>query len=98
MILHGSDKIKVPFGKHSLESRLKWTGIKAKPREEGHYKGMIPIMSDILRRDRNANILKYVHSVTCPACNGTRLNDDALSVHRSRQINSGNSDLGIERT
>lgn len=80
VILHGSDKIKVPFGKHSLESRLKWTGIKAKPREEGHYKGMIPIMSDILRRDRNANILKYVHSVTCQACNGTRLNSQALSV------------------
>ena len=80
VILHGSDKIKVPFGKHSLESRLKWTGIKAKPREEGFYKGMIPIMSDILRRDRNANILKYVHAVSCPACDGTRLNDDALSV------------------
>ena len=80
VILHGSDKIKVPFGKHSLESRLKWTGIKAKPREEGYYKGMVPIMSDILRRDRNANILKYVHAVSCPACNGTRLNDDALSV------------------
>lgn len=80
VILHGSNKIKVPFGKHSLESRLKWTGIKAKPREEGHYKGMIPIMSDILRRDRNANILKYVQSVTCQACDGTRLNDDALSV------------------
>ena len=80
VILHGSDKIKVPFGKHSLESRLKWTGIKAKPREEGHYKGMLPIMSDILRRDRNANILKYVHAVTCPDCNGTRLNNEALSV------------------
>jgi excinuclease ABC subunit A len=80
VILHGSHKLKVPFGKHSLESRLKWTGIKAKPREEGYYKGMIPIMSDILRRDRNANILKYVHSVTCQACNGTRLNSDALSV------------------
>ncbi|MFT5264686.1 MAG: excinuclease ABC subunit A [Polaribacter sp.] len=80
VILHGSNKIKVPFGKHPLESRLKWTGIKAKPREEGHYKGMIPIMSDILRRDRNANILKYVHAVTCPVCNGTRLNDDALSI------------------
>ncbi|MFT6922998.1 MAG: excinuclease ABC subunit A [Crocinitomicaceae bacterium] len=80
VILYGSDKIKVPFGKHSLESRLKWTGIKAKPREEGFYKGMIPIMSDILRRDRNANILKYVHSVTCQECNGTRLNGDALSV------------------
>lgn len=80
IILYGSNKIKVPFGKHSLESRLKWTGIKAKPREEGYYKGMIPIMSDILRRDRNANILKYVHAITCQACNGTRLNNDALSV------------------
>lgn len=80
VILYGSDKIKVPFGKHSLESRLKWTGIKAKPREEGYYKGMIPIMSDILRRDRNANILKYVESITCRECNGTRLNHDALSV------------------
>lgn len=80
VILYGSQKIKVPFGKHSLESRLKWTGIKAKPREEGYYKGMIPIMSDILRRDRNANILKYVHSVTCQSCKGTRLNEDALSV------------------
>jgi len=80
VVLHGSDKIKVPFGKHSLESRLKWTGIKAKPREEGHYKGLIPIMSDILRRDRNANILKYVHAVTCNSCGGTRLNADARSV------------------
>lgn len=80
VILYGSEKIKVPFGKHSLESRLKWTGIKAKPREEGYYKGMIPIMSDILRRDRNANILKYVHSVTCSDCNGARLNKTALSV------------------
>ena len=80
VVLYGSNKIKVPFGKHSLESRLKWTGIKAKPREEGYYKGMIPIMSDILRRDRNANILKYVHAVTCDACKGARLNDDALSV------------------
>ncbi|MFK8105325.1 MAG: ATP-binding cassette domain-containing protein [Saprospiraceae bacterium] len=80
VILYGSNKIKVPFGKHSLASRLKWTGIKAKPREEGYYKGMIPIMADILRRDRNANILKYVHAVTCPACQGTRLNTDALSV------------------
>lgn len=80
VVLYGSDKIKVPFGKHSLESRLKWTGIKAKPREEGFYKGMIPIMSDILRRDRNANILKYVHAVTCDSCKGTRLNNDALSV------------------
>ncbi|WP_431166507.1 hypothetical protein [Tenacibaculum halocynthiae] len=80
VILYGSTKIKVPFGKHSLESRLKWTGIKAKPREEGYYKGMIPIMSDILKRDRNANILKYVHAVTCADCNGNRLNKTALNV------------------
>lgn len=80
VILYGSEKIKVPFGKHSLESRLKWTGIKAKPREEGYYKGMIPIMSDILHRDRNANILKYVKSITCRECNGERINEDARSV------------------
>lgn len=80
VVLYGSEKIKVPFGKHSLESRLKWTGIKAKPREEGYYKGMVPIMSDILRRDRNPNILKYVHAVTCEECDGARLNSDALSV------------------
>ena len=80
IVLYGSKKINVPFGKHSLESRLKWTGIKAKPREEGYYKGMIPIMSDILRRDRNANILKYVQSITCRECKGERINADARSV------------------
>lgn len=80
VVLYGSQKIKVPFGKHSLESRLKWTGIKAKPREEGYYKGLVPIMTDILRRDRNTNILKYVHAVTCQSCAGTRLNSNARSV------------------
>ncbi len=80
IILYGSEKIKVPFGKHSLESRLKWTGIKAKPREEGYYKGMIPIMTDILKRDRNANILKYAHSVTCSVCKGQRINTEARSI------------------
>ncbi|MFT5821254.1 MAG: excinuclease ABC subunit A [Crocinitomix sp.] len=80
VILYGSEKIKVPFGKHSIESRLKWTGIKAKPREDGYYKGMIPIMSDILRRDRNANILKYVSAITCKECEGKRLNKLALSI------------------
>jgi excinuclease ABC subunit A len=80
VILNGSTRIKIPFGKHSLESRLKWTGITAKPREEGYYKGMIPIMTEILHRDRNENILKYVKSISCSNCNGTRLNDDARSV------------------
>ncbi len=95
VILYGSERIKVPFGKHSLESRLKWTGIKAKPREEGYYKGMIPIMSDILRRDRNANILKYVHAVSCQACHGARLNEDALSVrvHRKSIAEIGHFEL-----
>lgn len=80
VILHGSTRIKVPFGKHSLESRLKWTGIAAKPREKGHYKGMIPIMSDILRRDRNKNILRYAQSLSCSNCDGSRLNEVARSV------------------
>ena len=80
VVLYGSDKLKVPFGKHALAARLKWTGIKAKPREEGHYRGLVPVMTDILRRDRNASILKYVEAVTCPACEGTRLNPAARSV------------------
>ncbi len=79
IVLHGSEKIKVLFGKHSLESRLKWTGMKAKPREEGYYKGLYPIMADILKRDRNPSILKYVSAVTCPACNGKKLNAIARS-------------------
>lgn len=87
VILNGSDRIKVLFGKHSLESRLKWTGLKAKPREEGYYKGMLPIMQDILKRDRNKNILRFVSSVTCTSCHGKRLNKDALSVtYRSKTI------------
>ncbi len=80
VILNGSTRIKVPFGKHSLESRLKWTGISAKPREEAYYKGMLPIMNEILRRDRNVNILKYAKSEACSQCNGSRLNNNALSV------------------
>ena len=80
VILHGSEKIKVPFGKHTLESRLRWTGMKAKPREEGYYKGILTIMADILKRDRNPNILRFVSAVTCPECHGARLNQDALSV------------------
>ena len=80
VILYGSKKIKVPFGKHSLESRLKWTGIKIKPRENEYYKGLITIMNDILNRDRNANILKYVTAIDCQKCNGDKLNEAALKV------------------
>lgn len=80
VVLNGSTKIKVLFGKHSLESRLKWTGITAKPREEDYYKGIIPVMEDILHRDRNPNILRFTRSHTCTECGGKRLNQKALSV------------------
>jgi len=78
VVLNGSDIIKVFYGKHSLESRLRWEGLKAKPREEGHYKGMLPIMQDILKRDRNKNILKFVSSRKCPACEGARIKKEHL--------------------
>ena len=32
VVLNGSDRLLVPFGKHPLENRLKWTGITARPR------------------------------------------------------------------
>ncbi|MBD8489969.1 ATP-binding cassette domain-containing protein [Echinicola sp. CAU 1574] len=78
VILYGSDRIKVFYGKHSLESRLRWEGFKAKPREEGYYKGVIPIMSDILRLDRNVSILRFVSAKKCPSCHGARIKADHL--------------------
>ncbi|MCM8570418.1 ATP-binding cassette domain-containing protein [Gramella jeungdoensis] len=78
VILNGSDRIKVFYGKHSLESRLRWEGLKAKPREEGFYKGMLPVMNDILKRDRNKNILKFVSSRICPSCEGARIKAEHL--------------------
>ncbi len=80
VILYGSSKIEVPFGKHPLESRMKWSGITAKPREMGVYKGIIPVMEEILKRDRNKNILRFVRTTSCSACKGKRLNEKALSV------------------
>ncbi|HET8859973.1 ATP-binding cassette domain-containing protein [Marivirga sp.] len=79
VILNGSDRIKVFYGKHDLESRLRWEGFKAKPREEWHYKGIISIMTDILKRDRNKNILKFVSSETCPDCMGARIKSEHLN-------------------
>ncbi len=79
IVLYGSTKIKVLFGKHPLESRLKWQGITAKPRAEDYYKGIIPVMEEILHRERNPNIMRFTRSVTCPHCHGKRLNDKALS-------------------
>jgi len=80
VIWYGSEKVEILFGKHALESRLKWKGITARPREVACYKGMIPIMEDILKRDRNDNILRFASSFTCEECGGTRLNKLARSV------------------
>lgn len=80
IIYYGSEAIKVPFGKHTLESRMKWTGITAKPREEGYFRGVLTIMEEILKRDRNKNILKYTKSRKCPVCEGKRLNQSSLQV------------------
>jgi len=86
IILYGSKKIEIPFGKHPLESRMRWSGITAKPREMGYYKGIIPVMETILKRERNKNILRFVKTSRCSACDGKRLNPEALSV----TINSTN--------
>ena len=80
VVLNGSQKVKVLYGKHSLQSRMKWSGMTAKPRDEGFYKGILPVMEEILRRDRNDNILKFVSARKCPACGGARLNETARQV------------------
>ncbi|MCF8234543.1 MAG: excinuclease ABC subunit UvrA [Bacteroidales bacterium] len=80
IVLYGSDKIEIPFGKHTLESRMRWSGITARPRETGYYKGVIPVMENILKRDRNKNILRFVRSGKCSLCQGKRLNEKSLSV------------------
>ncbi len=80
VVLYGSERLKVPYGKHPLESRLKWTGITARPRPDGFYRGLVPVMEEILRGKRNDSILRFVRSSTCAACQGTRLSPDALAV------------------
>jgi len=80
VVLHGSERVLVPFGKHPLENRLKWKGITARPRQEGHYRGLLPVMEEILRGKRNGSILRFVRSTPCAACSGTRLSQEALSV------------------
>ena len=80
VVLYGSERLKVPYGKHPLESRLKWTGITARPRQEGFYRGLVPVMEEILRGKRNDSILRFVHSATCSACRGARLRPEALAV------------------
>jgi excinuclease ABC subunit A len=73
MIFHGTDVRKVPFGKHSLASRMRWKGITARPREEGYYRGLVPVIEETLKRNRTANILRFVRTERCPECDGTRL-------------------------
>ena len=73
MVLYGTQVMKVPFGKHGIESRMKWKGITARPREEGYYRGLIPVIQETLKRDRNPNILRFVRSIACTSCDGTRL-------------------------
>lgn len=73
VIFFGTRALEVPFGKHSLESRMKWEGITARPREVGYYRGLIPVIEETLARDRNPNILRFVRSVPCSSCGGTRL-------------------------
>ncbi len=80
VVLNGSDRIRIPYGKHPLASRLRWSGITARPREEGVYKGILPVMEQILARSRNRNILRFVRSLPCEACQGARLRPEALSV------------------
>jgi excinuclease ABC subunit A len=80
IVLDGSDRVLIRYGKHPLESRLRWQGIVAKPRQEGRYKGILPVMEAILRTKRNANILRFARTLPCRACGGRRLRPETLRV------------------
>jgi len=80
VVLYGSDRLTVPFGKHPLESRMRWKGITARPRKEGLYRGIVPVIEEILARSRNKNALRFVRTSPCSACGGTRLRPGALSL------------------
>ncbi len=73
IVFYGSDRVKIPFGKHPLSSRLKWTGITPKPRELGIYRGIVPIMEETLHRDPNPNVLRFCRQKPCHECGGLRL-------------------------
>ena len=73
VVLYGSRALKVPFGKHPIESRMRWEGITARPREEGFYRGLVPVIEETLKRNRNGNVLRFVRSVACRPCGGSRL-------------------------
>ena len=80
IVLNGSDRILIRYGKHPLESRLRWKGIVAKPREEGLYKGILPVMETILKTKRNDNILRFARTLPCRTCGGRRLRPESLRV------------------
>ncbi len=87
VVLNGSDRVLIPYGKHPLASRMRWKGITARPREEGRYKGILPVMEAILRQKRNRNILRFARTMPCRSCGGRRLRPEALSVaYRGRDI------------
>ena len=73
VVLYGTRALKVPFGKHSIESRMRWEGITARPREEGYYRGLVPVMRETLERNRSPNILRFVETAACGSCGGSRL-------------------------
>lgn len=80
VVLYGSDRVRIPFGKHPLSSRLRWTGITPKPRELGTYRGIVPIMEEILRRGPNPGILRFCRQEPCRECGGLRLAAAALGA------------------
>ncbi len=80
VVLYGSRRLLVPFGKHPLESRLRWTGITPRPRQEDYYRGLVPVMEEILRGKRNDSILRFVRTTSCRGCGGTRLGPQARAV------------------
>ncbi|MBN1938906.1 MAG: excinuclease ABC subunit UvrA [Candidatus Aminicenantes bacterium] len=95
IVLNGSDRIRIPFGKHPLESRLRWKGIAAKPREEGFYRGILPIMETILKTKRNDSILRFARTLPCRACGGRRLRPESLRVKTGGRSISDFSAMGI---
>jgi len=80
VVLYGSDRIQVPFGKHPLSSRMRWSGITARPRKLGTYKGLVPVIEGILARGPNRNAMRFARSMSCEACAGSRFGPQARAV------------------
>jgi hypothetical protein len=76
---HGLTRVKRGSSTRSPPG-LRWTGITARPRQEGVCKGILPVIEQILRAKRNRNILRFVRSMPCRACGGSRLRPEALAV------------------